>query len=107
METTTSQYSEQTQEIHESLSLDDTSNQDSQETVLIECESELVQCFGCQWNNQDPLPAHLEPCTCWEEHLSSSRETTDTSKCPGCIEDQPNQLAHIGPNGCLGDYDYY
>jgi len=24
-------------------------------------------------------------------------------KCPGCLENQPNQMAHIGPNGCLGD----
>ena len=28
------------------------------------------------------------------------------SKCSGCFPDyQPNQLAHIGPNGCLGDWD--
>lgn len=25
--------------------------------------------------------------------------------CQGCIENQPNQEAHIGPYGCLGDYD--
>lgn len=25
--------------------------------------------------------------------------------CNGCIENQPNQEAHIGPNGCLGDTD--
>ena len=29
----------------------------------------------------------------------------DEVVCMGCLEDQPNQLAHIGPNGCLGDYD--
>jgi len=29
----------------------------------------------------------------------------DDVVCMGCLEDQPNQLAHIGPNGCLGDYD--
>ena len=23
--------------------------------------------------------------------------------CPGCIDNQPNQMAHIGPHGCLGD----
>lgn len=23
--------------------------------------------------------------------------------CPGCKDKQPNQLAHMGPNGCLGD----
>ena len=23
--------------------------------------------------------------------------------CPGCKDNQPNQMAHIGPNGCLGD----
>jgi len=23
--------------------------------------------------------------------------------CRGCIEDQPNQMAHMGPHGCLGD----
>lgn len=27
------------------------------------------------------------------------------TKCPGCMDNQPNQMAHIGPNGCLGD-DY-
>ena len=25
-------------------------------------------------------------------------------KCMGCREDQPNQLAHIGENGCLGEF---
>lgn len=30
---------------------------------------------------------------------------TSPEKCQGCLEDQPNQLAHIGPNGCLGDWD--
>ena len=27
-------------------------------------------------------------------------------KCQGCLEDQPNQMAHIGPNGCLGEELY-
>jgi len=33
-----------------------------------------------------------------------SREEYDrslTTKCIGCIEDQPNQLAHMDPGGCL------
>lgn len=30
--------------------------------------------------------------------------TTEYIKCWGCREDQPNQLAHIGENGCLGDF---
>ena len=24
-------------------------------------------------------------------------------QCQGCVEDQPNQMAHIGHNGCLGE----
>jgi hypothetical protein len=27
-------------------------------------------------------------------------------KCQGCLEDQSNQMAHIGPNGCLGEELY-
>jgi hypothetical protein len=27
-------------------------------------------------------------------------------KCQGCLEDQPNQMTHIGPNGCLGEELY-
>jgi hypothetical protein len=28
------------------------------------------------------------------------------NKCPGCYPIfQPNQLGHVGPNGCLGDYE--
>lgn len=25
------------------------------------------------------------------------------SNCMGCVENQPNQMAHMGPNGCLGE----
>jgi len=25
------------------------------------------------------------------------------ARCPGCIDNQMNQMGHIGPNGCLGD----
>ena len=36
------------------------------------------------------------------------KEEEDTSndvvlKCLGCLYDEPNQMAHIGPGGCLGD----
>jgi hypothetical protein len=27
------------------------------------------------------------------------------AKCQGCIENQPNQQAHMGGNGCLPDWD--
>jgi len=48
---------------------------------------------------------------------SSSKEALSTDvtgetlvcplpKCQGCLEDQPNQMAHIGPNGCLGEELY-
>lgn len=28
-------------------------------------------------------------------------EYQDRPTCVGCLEDQPNQLAHMGPGGCL------
>lgn len=28
-------------------------------------------------------------------------EYQDRPTCTGCLEDQPNQLAHMGPGGCL------
>ena len=35
----------------------------------------------------------------------SGQNTQNQSACPGCADDfQPNQQAHIGPNGCLGDW---
>jgi len=37
---------------------------------------------------------------------SSRLEEKNKSKCPGCHPDfQPNQMAHVGPDGCLGDDD--
>lgn len=30
-----------------------------------------------------------------------AEESADSSGCPGCREDQPNQLAHMEPGGCL------
>ncbi len=37
------------------------------------------------------------------EVIDNKRKRKDI--CPGCEPIfQPNQLAHIGPNGCLGDY---
>ena len=29
------------------------------------------------------------------------RNKTSLETCVGCLEDQPNQLAHMGPGGCL------
>ena len=38
---------------------------------------------------------------------SSRIEDKNKSKCPGCEPYfQPNQMAHVGPNGCLGDDIY-
>lgn len=38
---------------------------------------------------------------------SSRIEDRNKSKCPGCEPYfQPNQMAHVGPNGCLGDDIY-
>lgn len=34
-------------------------------------------------------------------YLDDEAEEVDT--CEGCREDQPNQLAHMGPGGCLAD----
>ena len=40
-----------------------------------------------------------------EEEEDSGQNTQNQSACPGCADDfQPNQQAHIGPNGCLGDW---
>lgn len=37
-------------------------------------------------------------------------DTTHGITCQGCLEDQPNQLAHMGPGGCIEedeeDYDF-
>jgi hypothetical protein len=38
-----------------------------------------------------------------EESVKDS-ETTEEITCTGCIEDQPNQLAHMHFGGCLYDY---
>ena len=41
------------------------------------------------------------------KRIAGIREQANREKCWGCIENQPNQLAHVGPNGCLGDDDYF
>jgi hypothetical protein len=33
------------------------------------------------------------------------RNKTTLETCIGCLEDQPNQLAHMGPGGCLHHHD--
>ena len=43
------------------------------------------------------------------EPIRKSSRIAEKNKgnCPGCYPDfQPNQLAHVGPNGCLGEEDY-
>ena len=30
-------------------------------------------------------------------------DLTNEKKCIGCLYDEPNQMAHIGPGGCLGE----
>ena len=41
------------------------------------------------------------------KRIAGIREQANREKCWGCIENQPNQLAHIGSSGCLGDDDYF
>ena len=36
-----------------------------------------------------------------EEMRILYRNKTSLETCVGCLEDQPNQLAHMGPGGCL------
>lgn len=37
--------------------------------------------------------------------IMDDEEKEEETKCPGCYPIfQPNQLAHIGPCGCLGEY---
>jgi len=40
-----------------------------------------------------------------EVETDGDQSTPNQGTCPGCADDfQPNQQAHIGPNGCLGDW---
>lgn len=39
---------------------------------------------------------------------SEKSEKSEKKCCPGCYPNfQPNQLAHVGPNGCLGDDEIF
>jgi hypothetical protein len=52
--------------------------------------------------HDEPLhdePLHDEPCYNNLEELQDNLIPTNT--CIGCIYDQPNQLAHMEPGGCL------
>lgn len=90
-------------------------DQDVQETSQLTQDNE---CHCYQWNNQEPLTKPCSTCTAWEmekyskvveeeelklENISKARFVLPTIICKGCLEDEPNQLAHIGPTGCLGD----
>ena len=55
-----------------------------------------------------PEDAHLyqpdepETCDCCSDGATEiSPWKLPNETCQGCIEDQPNQLAHMGPGGCL------
>ena len=37
------------------------------------------------------------------ERISEKEINKIFSNCPGCKDNQPNQMAHMGTNGCLGD----
>lgn len=37
------------------------------------------------------------------DHLNNWCPITTIMRCQGCIYDQPNQLAHMDPGGCLSD----
>lgn len=44
--------------------------------------------------------------TSQEESPSKIKYNKINRKCPGCYPIfQPNQLGHVGPDGCLGNYD--
>lgn len=41
-----------------------------------------------------------------EDNFSKEDTSNDVVlKCLGCLYDEPNQMAHIGPGGCLGEDD--
>ncbi len=43
-----------------------------------------------------------------EDTSNQDSQVQETTRCcQGCLEDQPNQLAHMGPYGCLGGDEYY
>ena len=101
-------------------------SQDSQATIVLDVGPKL--CDGCLHNFTIPRPEHLEVCTCdnipnsipnsqtsiedSQSSIPNSQSSIEDSQtniksydgtgCRGCRENQPNQLAHIGRNGCLG-----
>lgn len=71
-------------------------------------------CVGCHWSYKDTCcfrgtcaechveasaPLTKEEMAHWESHETASGHQATT--CWGCRENQPNQLAHTDPGGCL------
>ena len=51
------------------------------------------------WTRSEKQEIHYEPISSTETKKKRHREVT----CRGCLEDQPNQLAHMEDGGCLYD----
>lgn len=50
-------------------------------------------CVDCEVEELDFLTDGLT--------ITSEINPSKIETCPGCVDNQPNQLAHIGPGGCL------
>ena len=64
-----------------------------------QCEEECPCCRAESYINGSDMDGWIGACV-------QCLPPSTLSKCQGCLEDQPNQMAHIGPNGCLGEELY-
>jgi hypothetical protein len=56
--------------------------------------------------NKTPYIIRIEIYDYYLSFIMSNNKKMKAHKCPGCYpEIQPNQEAHIGVHGCLGDYE--
>jgi len=56
------------------------------------------------YNNDEERPSTPPPSTA-NRSLKAPHAPGKKHQCPGCAENQTNQEAHMGPYGCLGDWE--
>ncbi len=88
-----------------SVNLSDDGSQPASLSDVEEEEELLDSIFTRNSNSSDDSISNIVQSNKRPRFNNYSGDNSENNKCPGCFPDfQPNQLAHIGPNGCLGEY---
>lgn len=81
--------------------------------TMRECQRILSEKYDTRPLHKNPFPfdtdaddhTEYDYDTNHDYNINNHNQNINTNGCSGCIDEQPNQMAHMEPGGCLYEYD--